>query len=388
MVDFTFERRTRLIFGEKKIEKLKSHLPPNAKVLFLYGGGSIKANGIYDRVKQALDGFKHAEFGGIEPNPHYDTCLKAVELIKNEGLNFVLAVGGGSVMDAAKFIALAANYKGDNPWELVSNNAPHVVPIELGVIVTLPATGSEMNNGFVISNTQLKLKHAGHSPYTVPMFAIEEPSATLSLNLRQTSNGIADAYIHVMEQYCTVVQDTFLQDRWAEGIMQTLIDCARPLMANLQDITARRTLMHAATMALNGYISMGVGVTDWATHMIGHELTILYGVDHGRTLTAVLPSLLRVQKEIKKEKLVLYGKNVFGITSGSDDEIAEKAIKATEEFFTSIHMPIRISQLEGVAADAPDVIGERFLKANYTFGQKGSIDGHVAKEILLLAQKS
>ncbi|MCL2519910.1 MAG: iron-containing alcohol dehydrogenase [Spirochaetaceae bacterium] len=387
MVDFTFASRTNLIFGEKKIEKLKTYLPNNARVLFLYGGGSIKSNGIYERTKAALEGLHFVEFSGIEPNPHYDTCIRAAEVIKKEKLNFVLAVGGGSVMDASKFIALAAKYEGNDAWEDIMNKRVHIVPVELGVIATLPATGSEMNNGFVISNIELSKKQGCGSPYTVPMFAICEPSCTLTLDQRQTTNGIADSFVHVTEQYLVGREGTYLQDRWAEGVLLSLInDSAPALMKNLGDLEARRSLMFAATMALNGYIGMGVGVMDWATHMIGHELTILYGVDHGQTLTAVLPSLLRVQFDIKKEKLAVYGKNVFGL-SGSEDEVAKKAIEATEEFFRFIKSPVRISECAAIAADAPEVVSRRFAERGALLGEKGSINAAKVKEILLLAQK-
>ncbi|NIZ19061.1 iron-containing alcohol dehydrogenase [Entomospira culicis] len=385
MLTFNFYRPTNLLFGEGKIEELPSLVQKSERILMLYGGGSIKKNGIYDRTKKALAGYHLVEFAGIEPNPHYETCMKAVEVVQAEKISLILAVGGGSVMDAAKFIGLAAKLpSGSDAWQdavLHSHRRQDAVPV--AVIPTLAATGSEMNAGFVISNVGLTEKRAGGNPLVIPQFAIMEPSATASCDLRQTSNGIADAYVHVLEQYLTTDKGETLQSYWAEGVLKTILQVAPKLMANLADLEARAIFMHAATMALNGMISMGV-TSDWATHMIGHELTILYGTDHGRTLTIVMPNLWRVRREIKMGRLAQYGRNVLDLT-GSDSEVADAAIIETEKFFVSINMPIKLSQAD-IPADAVEAVSAKVAKRGDRFGEDGQVDSTMIHAILTLAK--
>ncbi|NIZ47500.1 iron-containing alcohol dehydrogenase [Entomospira nematocerorum] len=384
-LNFTFYRPTQLLFGENNIERLPTLIQKEQKILLLYGGGSIKKNGIYDRTKQALTGYHVVEFGGIEANPHYETCMNAVAIVKQEHIDLILAVGGGSVMDAAKFIGLASKLPDTaDPWQsavLESGQCQDAVPI--AVIPTLAATGSEMNAGFVISNIGLQEKRAGGNSLVIPKFAIMEPSATLSCDARQTSNGIADAYVHVLEQYLTQDQGETLQSYWAEGVLKTILAVAPRLMANLQDVDARGIFMHAATMALNGMISMGVS-SDWATHMIGHELTILYGIDHGRSLTIVMPNLWRVRREAKLGRLAQYGRNVLGLT-GTDSEVADQAITATQVFFQSIKMPITLSEA-GISSDAIDRISQKVADRGDSFGEDGKVDSSMIKEILTLSK--
>jgi NADP-dependent alcohol dehydrogenase len=385
MLTFSFYRPTKIIFGEGNIEKLPTLIDKSEKILLLYGGGSIKSNGIYDRVITALTGYNVVEFGGIEANPHYETCMKAVAVVKREACSLILAVGGGSVMDASKMIGLAAKLaEGADAWKhavLESASCTDAVPVAM--IPTLAATGSEMNGGFVISNVALKEKRSGGNELVMPRFSIMEPSATASCDLRQTSNGLADAYVHVLEQYLTTEVGETLQSSWAEGVLKTILRIAPRLMADLSDLEARGIFMHAATMALNGMISMGV-VSDWATHQIGHELTILYGLDHGRTLTIVMPALWRVRKADKLSRLAQYGRNVLGL-SGNDEQVADQAILKTEEFFTSIKVPIRLSEA-GISADAAQIVSDRIKAGNRRFGENLRVDHVMIKEILTQAQ--
>lgn len=386
MKDFTFHRPTKLIFGDNTIEQLSTLIPTDAVVLMVAGGGSIKANGVYTRVKTALKAHKVVEFWGIEPNPHYETALKAIELAKKERATFVLAVGGGSVMDASKLIALATCCpEGVDLWEQgVVHSGKQTKALPLGMVVTLPATGSEMNSGYVITNKSMDLKIAGNNQLLMPLFSILEPSVTLSLDARQTSNGIADAFVHVIEQYMNNDRDCLLQDAWAEGVLLALIDAAPKLMTNLQDLTARRTVLHAATMALNGMIAMGV-TSDWATHIIGHELTALYNTDHARTLTIVLPSLLRTRKDVKAYKLQRYAEKVWGITTGTADERMAKGIDATEAFFKSLKMPVTLTEA-GIPAEAADLVANRLAKRGVCVGEDGKVDSAMAKIILTAAK--
>jgi NADP-dependent alcohol dehydrogenase len=385
MFTFTFHRPTQIIFGEGNIEKLPDLISPKESILLLYGGGSIKKNGIYDRVAEVLRSYNVVEFGGIEANPHYETCLKAVKVIKEKNISFILAVGGGSVMDAGKFIALAAKLPEDvDVWQRViyeGYSLSEALPV--GVIPTLAATGSEMNQGYVISNMALHEKRASGNNLVMPKFAIMEPSATVSADLRQTSNGMADAYVHVLEQYLTGDEGETLQSSWAEGVLKSILRAAPQLMADLGDLEARASLMHAATMALNGMISMGTS-GDWATHQIGHELTMRYGLDHARTLTIVMPNLWRVRKSDKLSRLAQYGRNVFGL-SGSDTQVADLAISHTEAFFQSIQMPIHLSDAD-IPESAIDEISTRVRNFGEHFGEDEVVDHVMVKEILTLAK--
>ncbi len=386
MKDFTFHRPTKLIFGDDTIQQLTSLVPADAVVLMVAGGGSIKTNGVYDRVKAALHAHKVVEFWGIEPNPHYETSLKAIELARKEKATFVLAVGGGSVMDASKLIALATCCpEGADLWEQgVVKSGQQTKALPLGMVVTLPATGSEMNSGYVITNKAMNLKLAGNNQLLMPVFSILEPSVTLTLDARQTSNGIADAFVHVTEQYLNDDRDCLLQDAWSEGVLLALIDAAPKLMKNLQDITARRTVLHAATMALNGMTAMGV-TPDWATHVIGHELTALYNTDHARTLTIVLPSLLRTRKEAKAYKLQRFAQKVWGITTGTADEQIAAGINATEAFFKSINMPVTLKDAQ-LPEEAVELVANRLGERGWSVGEDGKVDAAMVKVILTAAK--
>lgn len=364
MNNFELYNPTNYIFGKGQMEKLSTLIPQNAKILLIYGGGSIFKNGVYDAVMQNLKGFDVTEFGGVEPNPHFETLEKAIEIVRAKNINFLLAVGGGSVIDGTKFISGAVNYAG-NPLEilkkriLIKENA-----MPFGTVLTLPATGSEMNSGAVITieATQEKLSFGGSALF--PQFSICDPTVIQSLPKRQIENGIVDAYTHVLEQYLTYPHDAFLQDRIAEGILTTLIEIGPKVVLNPTDYVLASNYMWCCTMALNGLLNKGVP-TDWTTHMIGHELTALHGIDHARTLAIVGPNLYTVLFETKKEKLAQYGKRVFNLT-GSEEEIAKEAINKTVEFFHTMGMDTKLSEYTTDYQKTADFIVDRFQERGWT----------------------
>ena len=311
MFNFTYHNPTRILFGEGQIANLTPLLPKGSKIMLTYGGGSIKQNGVYDQVIQALAGFDVVEFSGIEPNPAYETCMKAVALVKQQQIDFILAVGGGSVIDGAKFIAAAARYDGDG-WDILTRKAKVKAAVPLACVLTLPATGSESNSGSVITKYSTQQKLSFMSPHVYPTFAVLDPTVTYSLPPRQIANGAVDAFVHIVEQYLTYPVEAAVQDRFAEGLLLTLLEYGPKSLAQPTNYDVRANLMWAATMALNGLIGVGVP-QDWATHMIGHELTALYGLDHAQTLAIVLPALLQQQRQQKRQKLLQYGQRVFGL---------------------------------------------------------------------------
>jgi NADP-dependent alcohol dehydrogenase len=381
MNNFEFYNPVHVIFGKDQLSKLSSQIPSTAKVLVIYGGGSIKNNGVYTKVLDALKGYTVLEFNGIEPNPHYETAMKAVELIKKEKVDFLLAVGGGSVIDATKFIAAAALYEGTDTWDLLAKRAPVKAALPLGAVLTLPATGSEMNSGGVITRQSTLEKFSFGSVLTFPKFSFLLPDAAGTLPQRQVANGIVDAFVHVMEQYLTYPANAPLQDRFAESILQTLVEVAPAVYANPADYEAMSNLMWSATMALNGLIQCGVP-SDWATHMIGHELTALHGIDHARTLAIVLPGLWSVLKAEKKAKLLQYGQRVWGITEGSEDERVEKIITRTVEFFESVGIKTKLSDY-GVKSDTIDLIVDRLEKRGWkAFGDRQLVTPEVVRQVL------
>jgi NADP-dependent alcohol dehydrogenase len=363
---------TRLVFGESRIEELVNYLPEKSKILFLYGQGSIKNNGIYDKVIKILNDFDYIEFGGIEPNPMYETLMKAVDLGKKEQIDFILAVGGGSVIDGAKFVAAAIPFDKGDPWSILKDNAEVETSIPIGTILTLPATGSEMNRGAVISKASTKEKFAFLTEKSFPLFSILDISVLKSLPKRQIANGIVDAFIHVTEQYMTYPVNAVLQDRFAESILKTLIEEGTKFYNN-KDLEAGANLMFSATMALNGVISAGVP-TDWSIHMIGHELTALYGIDHARTLAVILPALYLVKIDNKLDKLAQYAQNVWGITHGTKKEMAINAIEKTEEFFNSLNIPTKLSKYNIELNSTTETIIARFEKRGvFALGENGIV---------------
>ncbi|OLA76581.1 MAG: NADH-dependent alcohol dehydrogenase [Candidatus Melainabacteria bacterium 35_41] len=383
MNNFEFYCPTKIIFGKGTIAKLPELIDKSNKVLITYGGGSIKRNGVYDQVKKALEGYNVIEFGGIEPNPKYETLMKAVEIVKNEGVDFLLAVGGGSTLDGTKFIAAASKYYGDKDaydYFMVEQN-PVLEAVPLADVITLPATGSEMNSGGVISriSTDEKLAFGGVPLY--PKFSIIDPQVTFTLPLRQTVNGIVDTFVHVMEQYCTYDVNSPLQDDWALGILRTLIKEAPKVIANPEDYDARANIFWCATCGLNYWISLGVP-QDWATHMIGHELTAFYGIDHGQSLAIVEPRLLRNQKVSKAKKLAKLAREVFCVNEPVDLKAADIAIDKIEAFFNSIGMKTKLSDYEIDSNEAAEKIRERFAQRHTVLGEKGAINADTAYDIV------
>ncbi len=350
MYNFNFYNPTQIIFGKDRLAELDKLLPPDAKVLMLYGGGSIKQYGTFDKVMTNLGNRTIAEFGGIEPNPQYTTLMKAVEKVKNEHIDFLLAVGGGSVMDGTKFVALASAYAGENAADLLLNRSSHQQvkkTIPIGNVVTLPATGSEMNAGGVISYEKGKLGFSNQLVF--PKFSILDPTLTYTLPASQVANGIVDTFIHTTEQFITFPAEGRFQDRASEGILLTLIEIGKKTLDNPTDYDARANLVWCSTMALNGLIGAGVP-QDWTSHMIGHELTAMFGIDHGKTLAILAPSVWTVLKEQKRAKLLQYAERVWNITEGDENSRINAAINKTRDFFESLGVKTHLADY-GVTAD-------------------------------------
>lgn len=358
MLNFELYNPTNLVFGKGQIEKLGELVPKGAKILLAYGGGSIFKNGIHEQVMNNLKGHEVVEFSGIEANPHFETLMKAVAIVKEQKIDFILAVGGGSVIDGVKFISAAVNFEG-NPIDILQKRIlikENAVPF--GTVLTLPATGSEMNSGAVVTIESTKEKLAFGGSAMFPKFSICDPTVIESLPKRQLQNGVVDAYTHVMEQYLTYPHEGYLQDRIAEGILQTLIEIGPEVVENPKDYALASNFMWSCTMALNGLIQKGVP-SDWATHMIGHELTAMYGIDHARTLAVIAPSLYKVMFETKKGKLAQYGKRIFKL-EGTEDEIANEAINKTVEFFHKMGMDTKLSDYTKEYDNTADFIVNRF----------------------------
>ncbi|MEW5728323.1 MAG: iron-containing alcohol dehydrogenase [Pseudomonadota bacterium] len=386
MDNFTFHNPVNVIFGKGQIGALAKAVPQGARVLLAYGGGSIKANGVHGQVVAALAaaGVAFVEFGGIEPNPRYETLMKAVALARAEKLDFVLAVGGGSVVDGCKFICAAIPHASD-PWDILTSRGGTVTAaVPLGVVLTLPATGSEMNFFSVVSREETREKLAFGHPLVTPKFSILDPETTYSLPERQVGNGIVDAYVHVLEQYLTVPAEAMIQDRFAESIMKTLIDVAPDAMATPPAYQARANMMWAATMALNGLIGVGVP-QDWSTHFIGHEITAITGIDHARTLAAVWPGVVAVKRESKRAKLLQYAKRVWHMGKGDEDERIDTAVASTRAFWESVGVATSLSAL-GLPASIADEVADRLDKrGGLPLGEHGDIDAGQVRAILRAA---
>ncbi len=386
MDNFTFYNPVKIVFGKNTIPQLENLMPKTSKVMLLYGGGSIKNNGVYDKVAAALKNHDLIEFGGIEPNPLYETCMKAVAEIKKEKVDFLLAVGGGSVLDATKFIAAAAEYKGDDPWEILLSFGEKVESsMSLGAVLTLPATGSEMNPNSVISRKATSEKLFFGHPSVYPEFSILDPETTYSLPERQVANGIVDAFVHVMEQYMTYPVGASLQDRFAEGIIQTLVEEAPKVRNNPKDYDSRANIMWSATLALNGLIACGVP-EDWSTHMIGHELTAFYGIDHAQSLAVVLPALWRNRKDEKNAKLLQFGQRVWSLNGENKDACVDDAIAKTAEFFESVGVKTKLADYGIDKQEAAEKIRDRFKQRGSVFGEHGNISPNVVYNIIMDCQ--
>lgn len=364
MLNFELKNPTKIIFGKGQIANLAKELPQDAKILLLYGGGSIKTNGIYEQVKTALNGFDVVEFGGIPANPEYEVLLEALKVIKAENITYLLAVGGGSVIDGTKFLSAAALYEGGSPWEILTKSIKTEKGMPFGTVLTLPATASEMNSGAVITRAETQEKFSMGGPGLFPVFSILDPQVVASIPQRQLANGVTDAFTHVLEQYMTYPVGGLLQDRFAESIMQTLVEVAPKIIADPSNYEAAANFMWSCTMALNGLIQKGVP-GDWAVHMMGHELTALFGIDHARTLAIVAPSHYRFNFEAKKEKLAQYGKRVWGITGDNIDDIANEAIVKTEEFFHSLEIKTTLAEYTEDYKGTAEKIAGRFTERGW-----------------------
>ncbi len=380
MYNFEYKNPTKIIFGKNTIIKVAKEIPANAKVLLTYGGGSIKRTRIYDQVKKALAGFDILEFGGIEANPHYETCMKAVDIVHQENIDFLLSVGGGSVLDATKFVAAAARYKKGDPWDILAKGERVDDAVPLGDVLTLPATGSEMNGNAVISRVSTSEKLAFGSSKVMPKFSILDPECVFTLPNRQVANGIVDAFVHVMEQYLTFPVNSPIQDRFAESILVTLIEEGPKVLADRTDYDSAANFMWSATMALNGLIGTGVP-QDWSTHRIGHELTAFHGIDHARTLAVVLPGVMNKMRTGKKEKIIQYGSRVWGIKNGTENEQIDTAIQKTINFFESVGIQTKLSDYQ-VPQETIEIIKNRFKIKRTRLGENNDIDYIVTKEIL------
>lgn len=376
MNNFIFQNPTRLIFGKGMIAELSKAIPAGKKIMVTFGGGSVKKNGVYEQVQTALQGREYIEFWGIEPNPAIETLRQAIALGKEKNIDYLLAVGGGSVLDGTKLISAGLKYDGD-AWELVKKGA-YYDTIPMGTVLTLPATGSEMNSGAVISCHETQEKYAFYSNY--PTFSILDPETTFTLPAHQVACGLADTFVHVMEQYMTTTGQSRLMDRWAESILSTLIEIAPQIRENQHHYDLMADFMLSATMGLNGFIAMGVS-QDWCTHMIGHELTALHGLTHGATLAIVFNGTLRTLRTQKKDKILQYGARVWGITEGNEESRIEKTIEKTVSFFKSLGLSTRLSE-ENIPDSTIDEVERRFNERKAAFGEAGNVDGQMARKIL------
>jgi NADP-dependent alcohol dehydrogenase len=385
MNNFEFKNPTKIIFGKDAIKKLENEIPKGAKVFLVYGGGSIKQNGIYDQVIKALASYDVVAFGGIPANPEYAVLMDALKVIKEEKVTYLLAVGGGSVIDGTKFLSSAAVYEGDTPWDLLSKNIRTEKGMPFGTVLTLPATGSEMNSGAVITRTETKEKRTMGGPGLFPEFSILDPQVITSIPKRQLANGLTDAFTHVLEQYMTYPNGAILQDRFAESILQTIIEIAPKILKDPTDYKTASNFMWSCTMALNGLIQKGVP-TDWAIHAMGHELTALFGIDHARTLAIVAPSHYKYNFETKKEKLAQYGERVWNITAGNTEDKAHGAIEKTVAFFHALGIDTKLSDYTKDYEGTAEEIAQRFTDRGWLgLGEHQALSPDKVEEILKMS---
>ena len=382
MKNFQFANPTKIIFGKGEIRRLSKEIPAGSKVLVLFGGGSVKKTGLLDSIMGELKDFKTGEFGGIEPNPTYETLMKAVELIKSDGYDFLLAAGGGSVIDGTKFIAAVVTSVHEDPWKLVTDNRAVSKALPFGVVLTLAASGSEMNSGAVITRKSIQTKLPFFGPAIFPKFSILDPTYTYTVPEKQIANGVVDSFIHIMEQYMTAPVEAKIQDRFSEGLLQTLIEEGPAALKDRENYDIRANIMWAATLAYNGLIGSGVP-QDWSTHMIGHEITVLFGLDHAETLAIVFPSMLEVMKDEKKVKLLQYGERIWNLDiSLPEEERISLAINNTRKFFETMGLKTHLSD-HNLGNEAIDEIIEN-LKAHgmVKLGENGTVIPDIVRKVL------
>ena len=382
MNNFMLHTPTKVLFGEGQIAALRDQIPSYARVLITYGGGSVLRTGVLTRIREALSGMTLFEFGGIEPNPSYETLMGAVALARAERIDFLLAVGGGSVLDGTKFIAAAAPYAADkDPWHILETVGGEVQgAIPLGAVLTLPATGSEMNMGAVITRKSTGDKQHFFSPFVIPRFAVLDPVLTYTLPARQVANGVVDAFVHVIEQYITYPVDAKVQDRFAEGLLLTLLEEGPKALAEPDNYAVRANIMWSATLALNGLIGAGVP-HDWSTHMLGHELTARHGLDHAQTLAVVLPVMLDVQRDSKRAKLLQYAERVWDLRDGSEAERIDGAIAATRAFFERMGVPTRLRDYGIEQPDIETMLGKLEARGYTALGEQGNVTLALSRHI-------
>lgn len=381
MHNFEYYNPTRIVFGEGSIPRLADLVLADARVLVLYGGGSAERNGTLAEVEAALGERRFQRFGGIEPNPTYETLMQAVEQIRREKLDFLLAVGGGSVVDGTKFVAAAVDYPGD-PWHILETRGKQIATaLPIGAVLTLPATGSEVNCAAVVTRKALQAKLGFGNPLLYPRFAVLDPVKTYTLPPRQIANGVVDAFVHVMEQYVTQPAKAAVQDRYAESLLLTLIETGPQALAHPTDYDVRANLMWAATQALHGAVGAGVP-QDWATHMIGHEITALYGLDHAQTLAVVLPNLLDVRRDVKRAKLLQYADRVWGLRAGDEDARIDQAIAHTRAFFEALGVRTRLADY-GIGAEAVErIVAQLEAHRMVKLGEDRAVDLALSRRVV------
>ncbi len=385
MKNFQLKNPTKIIFGKDQLSKMAAEIPKDSKVLMLYGGGSIKKNGIYDNVKAAMEGFEIEEFGGIPANPEYDILLQALKVIKEKDITFLLSVGGGSVIDGTKFLSAAALFEGDEPWDILTKSKRTMTGMPFGTVLTLPATGSEMNSGAVITRKETKEKRTMGGPGLFPEFSVLDPEVIKSIPKRQLANGLADSFTHVTEQYLTYPVGALLQDRFAESILQTLVDIAPKIMEEDFNYEAASNFMWCCTMALNGLINKGVP-SDWATHMMGHELTALYGIDHARTLAIIAGNHYTHNFDDKKEKLAQYAERVWDVREGTTEEKARIGITKTTEFYQSLGIDTKLSAYTESYDGTAEIISKRFEERGWMkLGERQNVSPSDVEEIVKMS---
>lgn len=381
MNNFVFSNHTKILFGKGQIANIANEIPEDAKILLIYGGGSIKSSGIYEQVTDAISDYEYYEFSGIEPNPSYEKCMEALDVIDEMEIDYLLAVGGGSVIDAAKFIAAAAFFEGEDPWDILAHNEEVYEALPLGVVLTLPATGTEMNGNSVISRLEYKEKLSFTSPEVLPQFSVLDPQVIETLPKIQVSNGVVDAFVHVLEQYLTYPVNAKVQDRFAEGIMLTLIEEGPKVLADQTNYDACANFMWSTTMALNGLIGTGVP-QDWTTHMIGHEITALHKVDHAQTLAIVLPGVMKVMQDDKKEKIAQYLERVWGVTAGSIEETVQLAIDKTVEFFELMGIKTRLKDYKISSSTIDEIVERMETRGDVNIGENQMVGVDEIRKIL------
>ncbi len=385
MKNFEYHNPVRILFGKGAISKISQHIPEGVPVLLIYGGGSIKNNGVYDQVISALGSTEFYEYPGVQPNPVYEQLMPALDIIREKKIGFILAVGGGSVIDGAKFLAAAACYTGDDPWEILSRNTPVIKAMPLGAVLTLPATGTEMNGNSVITRLSVKHKLAFGSSAVMPVFSVLDPEVTYSLPKNQIANGIIDAFIHVLEQYLTYPSKAEVQDRFAEGLLMILRSTGSKVFADAEpDYDNMANFMWAATNALNTSISMGV-ISDWSTHTIGHELTVLYGFDHAVSLAIVLPGVMTHLSVKREQKMLQYAERIWGISSSDHHAAIMESIRLTEDFFRCLGVKTKLSDY-GIGAEAIGQVIDQ-LKSHGVNALGGAGDLYVEDVPAILASR-